>query len=148
MGYTYFYCTVIMSILSLLGDIIIIATFFAFKSLRTSGRKLLVYLSIADFLTALGNLMGISWYTIYMDRKELLGNTTKMALVESELFGFCQFHAALTFFSTISSYLWTTIIGVHLHLCIVQNKSTLAERMVWLFHVICWLIPGKYTLQN
>ena len=96
------------------------------------GRQLLIFLSLADLLTASGNFIGIMWYI-------LRGTMTPEAnwIV-------CQFHAYLTIFSSIASFLWTICIGVHLNISIVLGKNDLANSCIWVFHIICWSLPGKF----
>ncbi len=133
MASVYLYTTAFMSVLSIAGSIILVVTYAALPSLRTTGRRLLVYLSIADFLTALGNLLGITWYIAYRLRE----NENEAA---SQFY--CHFHSALTIFSSISSFLWTMAIGVHLYLCIVRSTPKTAEKMFAGFHVTSWGVPG------
>ena len=134
MGYVYFWMTGCMSIASMFGSVVIIVTYISISDLRTSGRRLLVYLSIADFLTAQGNLLGISWYIM----KDVISQ------VNSE--NLCKFHAVLTICSSISSFLWTVVIATHLYLCIVKGQKRLARTLFPYFHVVCWFIPGKTRL--
>ena len=133
MGHIYFWMTGCMSVASMFGSVVIIVTYVVFPDLRTSGRKLLVYLSIADFFTAQGNLLGISWYIM----KDVISP------VNSE--NLCKFHAVLTICSSISSFLWTVVIATHLYLCIVKGQKRLARTLLPYFHVVCWFIPGKIS---
>ena len=136
LGNMYFYLTAVTSILSIIGSLIIIACYVAFKDMRTVGRKLLVYLSVADFLTAFGNFLGIMWYY------------SRDGMSESGVKWFCEFHAALTFFSSISSFLWTVAIALHLYICVVKKDAHTADKLVPGFHVVCWVIPGKCKSLN
>ena len=136
MGFVYFILTAIMSALSIIGSTVIIHTYVQFPKLRTTCRKLLVYLSIADLLTAFGNLLGIIWYYAYRDDEDLVHTFGSLFL--------CKFQSGLTIFSSISSFFWTVAIAVYLHLSIVKNNHALADRFVLPFHVICWLLPCKY----
>ena len=131
MGHLYFWMTGCMSVASMFGSVIIIVTYVAFPDLQTSGRRLLVYLSIADFFTALGNLFGILWYILKDEMPVTVGHN------------FCQFHAVLTICSSISSFLWTVVIAVHLYLCIVKGSKQTALCLFPYFHLICRLLPGK-----
>ncbi|XP_032242455.2 uncharacterized protein LOC5516684 isoform X2 [Nematostella vectensis] len=45
--------------LSIFGTLVIFLTFYIWKDLRTASRKILVYISIGDFLTALVNISGL-----------------------------------------------------------------------------------------
>nr|KAG5705927.1 hypothetical protein BaRGS_010817 [Batillaria attramentaria] len=52
----------VTSFLSIPSCVIIVVMYMAIKSLRTTGRAMLVQLTIADLLTAIGNLMGVMWF--------------------------------------------------------------------------------------
>ena len=130
-GYSYFVLTAITSVLSMFGSVIILLTYLLSLDLRSPGRTLLVWLSIADFLTAVGNLNGIIWYIIKEDLEPKVSDIL------------CNFHASLTIFSSISAFLWTVAIGIHLYISIVKSNTNLANKLVWIFHIICWLVPCK-----
>ena len=61
LNYVYVLLTTIMSSLSILGCTLLVATDVAFRDLRSAGRRLLSWLSVADCLTAVGNLLGVTW---------------------------------------------------------------------------------------
>lgn len=122
----YFYLTGVTSVLSMVGCVCLVATFAAFRELHTTGRLLLVCLSAADFLTALGNLVGIVWYV----RKDGMEASAARAV--------CQFHASLTIFSSIGSFFWSTCVGIHLYVCICLRNAKMADRIFWPFFVVCW----------
>ena len=138
MASVYFYLTAMMSVLSMIGCVIIILTYWLFPDLRTSGRQLLVYLSVADFLTALGNLIGIIWYALMRYKM----------LTESQSDALCQSHSGLTIFSSISSFFWTVCIAIHLDVCIVRRNSYFATRLVCPFHFMCWVVPGRFLINK
>ncbi|XP_064607989.1 G-protein coupled receptor 157-like [Liolophura sinensis] len=126
----YVILTAMMCLLSVLGCIAIVVVYLAFQRLRTPTRKLLVYLSVADLLTAIGNLLGIVWF-IFSDS----------VLIHRSM-GYCKFHAALTVFSSISSFMWTLTMGLCLYLCIVKNKPKAVESHMVYFHLACWVFPA------
>lgn len=130
MGLVYFYLTIIASFLSIVGCCLLVLTFILFRELRSTGRKLLVCLSVADFLTAVGNFIGIMWYT---ERRTMDSVGSKVL---------CQFHASLTIFSSISSFLWTSAIAIHLFVCISLRNSQLADKLFRPFLTVCWTLPG------
>ena len=55
--YSYVVLTALMSSLSIIGCFAIFTTYFAFAELQCTGRLLLVFLSIADLLTAIRQLV-------------------------------------------------------------------------------------------
>uniref|UniRef100_K1Q5D0 Uncharacterized protein n=1 Tax=Magallana gigas TaxID=29159 RepID=K1Q5D0_MAGGI len=120
--------TVCSSSLSIFGGVGIIIIYVYFKDLRTCGRKLLVYLSLMDALTAFGNILGVVWLLCR-------AGTTCRSVYES--MEFCRLHASLTIFSSISSFLWMVIIGlvavVTLSLGVIGYDKNIAS---W-----CWIDP-------
>lgn len=131
MAYVYFYLTGITSVLSMFGCVVLVVTFVIFRELQTEGRKLLACLSIADFLTAFGNLVGITWYA---RRNDMEPHGSRIL---------CQFHASLTIFSSISSFLWSTSVGIHLFVCVCLRNAKTAEKLFWPFSIACWAPPGN-----
>ena len=79
----YLIMTGVMSCLSVIGATGTILTFLLVSDLKRKRYHLIVFLSIADGLTALGNLLGIIWVATDMS----LGN------------GYCVLHSALTNYS-------------------------------------------------
>ena len=61
MDLVYFWLTAVTSVLSVVGASVLIVADVAFRDLRTSGRRLLSWLSISDCLTAVGNFIGVFW---------------------------------------------------------------------------------------
>jgi len=61
LGYVYVLVTTLTSSLSMVGCALLVGADAAFRDLRTAGRRLLTWLSVADCLTAAGNLLGVTW---------------------------------------------------------------------------------------
>ena len=136
MALVYFYCTLISSVLSIIGTSIIIVTYFCFDDLRSNGRKILTFLSVADFLTAAGNILGITWYEI----KDRLNVDNCTGTCDS----MCKTHATITIFSSNSSYLWTVVMALHLFVGIVTMRKFWEDFHFRLFHAVCWGFPGMH----
>ncbi|XP_025077875.1 G-protein coupled receptor 157-like [Pomacea canaliculata] len=133
MDMAYVIVVMITSVLSTVGCVLIIGLHVAYRPLRTTGRGMLVQLSVADLLTALGNLMGVLWY-LFKDSAILHRNMA-----------YCETHSALTIFSSIASFLWTLTIGFSLYLAIVHNRPHVTRKFwnpIWL---VCWGIPTAVT---
>ncbi|KAK7496021.1 hypothetical protein BaRGS_00012722 [Batillaria attramentaria] len=114
--------TATTSILSVLGCVVIIGVHIAYKSLRTTGRSMLVQLSIADLQLALGNLMGVFWY---------LFSVRSMA--------YCYIQSAWTIFSSIASFLWVVaiaVVTVTALACQVLGYDPDLHQASW-----CWIDP-------
>ena len=61
LSYVYVLLTTVTSFLSIVGSVLLIVADVAFHDLRSAGRRLLTWLSVADCLTAIGNLLGVTW---------------------------------------------------------------------------------------
>ncbi|CAG2206704.1 GPR157 [Mytilus edulis] len=61
LDWPYIILTAIVSSLSIFGGLGITFIYVLYKDLRTPGRRLLVYLSLMDALTAFGNILGVIW---------------------------------------------------------------------------------------
>ena len=132
MNHVYVTMTAIMSALSMIGCVITLSTYLHFRELRMTSRRLLVFLSMADFLTALGNFLGVMW--VLFRSSALEGNML-----------YCKAHSAMTVFSSISSYLWSTAIAIFLYVALVRANPQLAETLAKLAHAVCWPVPGTLT---
>jgi len=64
LSYVYILLTTLTSILSIVGSLLLVVCDLAFRDLRSSGRRLLTWLSVADCLTAIGNLLGVTWFVL------------------------------------------------------------------------------------
>ncbi|KAL5005404.1 hypothetical protein ScPMuIL_018860 [Solemya velum] len=122
----YISLTSLSSVLSIGGGVSIILVYRKFVDLQTPLRKLFALLSLADVLTATGNILGVMWY-MYGDRDYLI---------------LCKLQSALTVFSSISSFLWTVIIGVCLLFTIVIFNPSFAPTYMKVFHIISWSLPA------
>lgn len=125
------YTTMLSSIASMFGSFLIILTFLMWKDLRTIARAILVFLAIADFLTALGYVFGA---VVYLESK---GDYTSEAKYQY----LCRFQSFMTTTFPISSFLWTMNLAIYLFVMIVLRKGQLAKKLVIPFHIIAWGIP-------
>jgi G protein-coupled receptor 157 len=114
--------TTIAGSLSIFGTIFIVVTFIVWRDLRTNSRKILVYISIGDFLTALVNTSGV-WGTTGT------GN-------------FCKSQATLNIAAILSSFFWTVYLSLYLYLTLcIGMRSITEKRVMAAFHVTAWGIP-------
>ena len=112
------------SMLSVVGSLLIIGSYLAWKDLRTTTRKLLVYLSICDLSTALFNFIGLS---------------QSVAAKQSNT-DVCIAQSFFNTWSSMSSFCWTVAIGIYLHVCLVKRNPAGAERLVLYFHLVSWFV--------
>lgn len=108
------------AVLSLFGTTFIVVTFFIWKEIQSTSRRILVYISIADFFVAVGTVVGV-----------LFSKYSTICLIQS----ICG-----TYF-VLSSFFWTVFLAVYLFIGCTRKRILLAERLVCLFHVIGWGVP-------
>ncbi|XP_033103009.1 G-protein coupled receptor 157-like [Anneissia japonica] len=119
--------TILIScVLSVIGSLLIICTFIIWRDLRTKARKLLVYLSITNFLASVGYAYGISNNLL----KSNFFNSTE-----------CEVQSGITTFSETSSYLWTVAIATYIYASIVKSCRMVLDWLIRIFHLVCWGVP-------
>lgn len=128
--YVYVVLTAVTSGLSIFGGTCICVLYFAFKDLRSAGRKLLFFLAFSDAMLALGNLLGIIWY-LYSD---------SAIINKSE--GYCDFQSAMTIYFSMTSFAWTVIMAASLFATVVLNKQIFTVTYMKLFHILAWIPAG------
>ena len=128
--------TLTSATLSFLGGIALLETYFQISEFQTSMHRLLVFLTIADILTAFGCILGtMNVLLLDLDKR----NSTDPI---------CEVQSFITTFSSLASFAWTSIIAVHLYLVIRKQKDFLGRRMIKiLYHFIGWVLPGIYKLN-
>ena len=123
------YVTMISSLCSIFGSSLIIVTFIIWPDLRTTARAILVFLAIADFLTAAGYLFASILF---------LNSYYTHSFVSPPL---CTFQSFITTTFPISSFLWTANLAIYLFVSITLQKVKLARRLMLFFHITAWGIP-------
>ena len=119
--------TTVSASLSLLGTSLIIITFIAWKDLRSSSRKILVFISIGDFLIAGGNLFGV-W---------LPENDRTTAA--------CKAQSFVTTCASLWSFFWTTFLSIFMYTAVARKQAEKADKMLRYFHIFAWVIPLTVT---
>ncbi|XP_055885275.1 G-protein coupled receptor 157-like [Biomphalaria glabrata] len=117
-----------MSVLSCIGCMVIIILYVAYKNLRTTSRLLLVCLSVADIFVCISTVLQTETYY------------ESIALPQQKSYR-CQISASLLVFSQICAALWTVAVTFYLFLCVTCRYVTVANRIVFLFHIFCWGMP-------
>ncbi|KAM4610013.1 G-protein coupled receptor 157 [Polymixia lowei] len=112
--------------LSLLGSSLIICTYITWPDLRTTPRKLLVYLSVSDLLSAASYAYGV-WVVFETDSTD------------------CVVQGAISTFANTSSFFWTVGIAIYLYIFIVGSNQRLADNLVLVFHIVSWGVPLAIT---
>ncbi|XP_043532107.1 G-protein coupled receptor 157 isoform X2 [Chiloscyllium plagiosum] len=126
--YTYEKVVIVLSCCSsCLGSLLIIGTHCWWPELRTRARQLLVYLSLADLLSAASYCYGVL--------RDFQSSTWD-----------CVLQGAVSTFANTSSFFWTVAIAVYLYLLLVRSERALADSLVLWFHAVSWLVPLLITV--
>ncbi|XP_028849814.1 G-protein coupled receptor 157 [Denticeps clupeoides] len=119
--------TLISCGLSVLGSLLIILTYALWADLRTTPRRLLAFLSIADLLSAGSYFYGAC------------------RMFDRESWD-CVAQGAISTFSNTSSFFWTVAIALYLYVFIVRANQRAADGLVQYFHLVSWGVPLSITL--
>lgn len=115
--------------LSLCGASVIIGTFIAWEDFRSVSRKILVYISIADFLIAAGNLLGFWIHHAQLSSK-------------NDFFDkLCEGQSFVTTTASLWSFFWTVYLAIFLYMVVVKKQRMIAEKSMTIFHFFAWGIP-------
>ena len=110
--------------LSALGSIAIISTYFLWRDLQTTSRRILVYISFGDFFTVFPTLV------IFWTRQYRYNDFP------------CKLQSFITTTAVMWSFFWTTSLAIYLYVSLVKKRHDIAERLMLAFHVINWCIPA------
>ncbi|XP_003471268.3 G-protein coupled receptor 157 [Cavia porcellus] len=114
--------------LSALGCGLLVATHALWPDLRSRARRLLLFLSLADLLSAASYFYGAL--------RDFAGPSWD-----------CVLQGALSSFANTSSFFWTMAIALYLYLSIVHAaRGPRADHLFWVFHVVSWGIPLTITV--
>ncbi|NXP46788.1 GP157 protein, partial [Heliornis fulica] len=113
-------------VLSFLGSSLLVCTHALWPELRTRPRQLLLYLSLADLLSALSY-----FYGVLQDFERTSWD--------------CVLQGALSTFSNTSSFFWTMAIALYLYITIVRGSPT-GTGLLCCFHVVSWGVPFSITV--
>ena len=147
----------IMCCLSMLGAVLIIASYFLIRDIQTRSRLILVQLSFADFGVACSNFIGV---TVYFDQyirqcpPELLHTASGedevgafslhsnfSAMSCHTLKGLCKAQAFFAGFSTLASVLWTLCLAVYIYCLVVHSSKRVHHKVLYVACVLCWGVP-------
>ncbi|NXX92335.1 GP157 protein, partial [Centropus bengalensis] len=113
-------------VLSFLGSSLLVCTHALWPELRTRPRQLLLYLSLADLLSALSYFYGVL--------QDFHGTSWD-----------CVLQGALSTFSNTSSFFWTMAIALYLYIIIVRGSPT-GTGLLCCFHAVSWGVPLGITV--
>ena len=130
----------ITCLLSILGSMAIILSFVLFKELRTTGRFILLNLSLADLIVAIANLIGAATSYKFHDMDDTkLSNGNKLL---------CEIDAFFSLFATDSSILWTIVLLTYLYVTIRCCRISLCWNRIIIIicMIVCWCLPLAISL--
>ncbi|ELW68675.1 putative G-protein coupled receptor 157 [Tupaia chinensis] len=114
--------------LSAFGSGLLVATHALWPDLRSRARRLLLFLSLADLLSAASYFYGVL--------QDFSGPSWD-----------CVLQGALSTFANTSSFFWTVAIALYLYLSIVRAaRGPRTDRLLWAFHVVSWGVPLAITV--
>ncbi|VDI42768.1 G protein-coupled receptor 157 [Mytilus galloprovincialis] len=130
--------TTISSLLSILGGLVLIWSYYVVPSTRNTVRLMLIALTLADILTASGYLMAtMRWYSIGLQNTNTCDSASD---------NFCKAQSFITTFSNIASFLWTSFIAIYLFICVWFSRVVdISGVMFTCVLVVAWGIPGIIT---
>jgi len=113
-----------MSVFSFLGSSFIIFCYYKFQHLHTFPFKLVLFVSISDFITSIGNFMGDA------------GGNDDTHLGASE--GLCVFQAVLISYGQLSSVLWSAAIAFTLEMAVLRRSKSFSQEHIsqYTYHYI------------
>lgn len=134
-------------VLSMVGSIVIILTYYCYKEHRTRARYILVHLSISNIGQVTSNFTGT---VVNFDQtfKES-GNFSYDILHTSKSIDeyLCTVQAFFTVYFSVCGMLWTICLAVYLYLVILSMKQAYFTRyFVWLGYGICYGLPLLISL--
>jgi hypothetical protein len=137
-------CTIVSSCLSIIEANIIFVIYCTIPEAKNQTRCLLIYLTIADLLTSAGNLLGAIRYS-YMYRNHQFITADFIFKHCHHPDDVCAVQSLINTFSTLASFSWTIIIGIHILLALVYQSDWCFTTMPKvLAHSLSWGIPSKF----
>lgn len=127
---------IVSCIMSIIGAVAIFHAYFQLPSIRNMARKMLLALTVADLLTAIGNLIGSSRY-LYLQTFPHICNVLQTSDI------LCITQSFITTFSSLASFYWTVAIALHIvvHLK-TDGRMSESRRALLKYHLVCWGGPG------
>ncbi|XP_061196776.1 G-protein coupled receptor 157-like [Saccostrea echinata] len=131
--------TGVSSSLSLLGSVFIFLSYYR-NNERSFNFRLLVFLTIADFFNAFGNLLGVIRYSV-VDPVITNDNTC-----DSD--NLCVSQSFITVFSSLASFWWTVFIALN-HFLHQRESRCLEKPPIQVFCHLCgWICPVTIAIVS
>lgn len=145
-------------VLSMLGALLIILSYFLIRDIQTKSRQILVHLSFADFGVSCSNFIGV---TVYFDQYirncpdgnvssspqgkggyvMTVSNGVNSVVSCGALRGLCKAQAFFAGYSTLASVLWTLCLAVYIYCLVVHSSKRVHLKVVYVAYLLCWGLP-------
>lgn len=135
--------TLISAPLSIVGALFIFITFSLVDEARNETRKLLVCLTISDFIMAISSTVGNVRYAVKYGKSEII----ELACPSAECDYLCLIHGSVQTWANLCSFFWTTIIAFHLLTNVVFKTREHYFTLRLCVHGVAWGVPRKYTIM-
>ena len=130
--------TVFSCCLSVIGTLFIMYTYIRLSGIRDDTRRLLMFLSLADLITAGGILM------IPLSHLNYTPPVPGQRVHEKHITNVCKAQSFVTTFSSMASFFWTFVIALQITSDWLSNLNSVQRRFVFgISHLICWGVPGN-----
>ena len=132
--------TFISSSLSIFGAFFVFIAFCAVNPFRPENetRRLLLYLTLSDWLVAVANFVGTVRYLVRYEDGIFVNCQEKCDVV-------CVAQSFVTTVANMWSYFWNTVIAIHLFIALVYCRHGTHPWTLKIFtHTVCWFVPRKY----
>ncbi len=131
------YVGICSDFISCISSFIIISIYILWKDIReVTSQAIVTFIAISDFITAATYMAG-SVNLLVFDTSHKQLSSHDCTIFETV----CTIESYVVTCSTMSSYFWTMILGIHLFLIVVCNRANLANKVLPLYHIIAWGLP-------
>ena len=133
----------VSSVLSIVGAIIILLAYCAFKDLKKGSAQIIItLLSLADLGTAFGCLVGVVNYYIFQ------GTSSDYSSACCIFNNFCQIQASVTMWCGLSSSIWSTVLAVNFLLTSLLIETRWTERLLYTTLQHCGMDVSHYYCSS
>ncbi|XP_013400856.1 uncharacterized protein LOC106166755 [Lingula anatina] len=134
---------IVTSSLSCVGCFVVFAAWIFLKDTRSTGRRLLLFLTTADLLTAVGNLIGASWALELSSSGRPAMNSSQALHSCQYPNGICVVQSFLSSVGSLASFFWTMLIAWQVRETLVGERSSWMDKpkYQWLLHLLAWGVP-------
>ena len=142
------YAGIASAILSVLGGVLIIFAYCAFKDLRKgAAQTIITLLAIADVGTAASLMLGVINFLVYEHHHSDRLTSLQTETLCWNFYIICQIQAFIMVGCAIASYIWTAILAIHFLLSTVFTPTTnWNKKLMPLYNIVAWTLPIVFLL--